>query len=76
MAIPAALAKGAVSSVGCIGNRIYTGLGDDELYAVIPGIDLERVAAELQTIVTANLTLAEFHRERRRILEAPPVTGQ
>ena len=51
MAIPAALAKGAVTSAGCIGNRIYTGLGDDELYAVIPGIDLERVADEVKTIV-------------------------
>ena len=65
MAIPAALAKGAVASAESIGNRTYTGLGDDELYAVIPAIDLERVADEVETIVAANLTLAEYHRGRR-----------
>ena len=75
MAIPAALAKGAVSSAACIGNRIYTGLGDDELYTVIPAIDLERVADEVETIVAANLTLAEYHRERRRTLETIPAQG-
>jgi len=70
MAIPAALAKGAVASSACIGNRIYTGLGDDELYAVIPAIDLERVADEVETIAAANLMLAEYHGNRRRTLEA------
>src|SRR6266849_5452249 len=76
MAIPAALAKGAVASAGCIGNRIYTGLGEDELYAVIPAIDLERVADEVETIVAANLMLAEYHRERRRTLEDHPGPGK
>lgn len=76
MAIPAALVKGAVSSAGCIGNRVYTGLGDDELYTVIPGIDLERVADELETIVAANLKLAEYHRERRVTLETIPGAGK
>ena len=28
---------GGVTSLGCIGNRVYTGLGDDELYFTIPG---------------------------------------
>lgn len=72
MAIPAALAKGAVASAACIGNRIYTGLGEDEMYAVIPAIDLERVAAEVETIAAANLMLAEYHRDRRRTLAAQP----
>jgi uncharacterized protein (DUF169 family) len=71
MAIPAALAKGAVASAGCIGNRIYTGLGEDELYVMVPGIDLERVAGEVETIVAANATLAEYHRQRQRTLETP-----
>jgi uncharacterized protein (DUF169 family) len=31
MALPAALQHGALVSLGCIGNRIYTGLGEDEL---------------------------------------------
>src|SRR5690349_3058452 len=29
-----------VSSLGCIGNRVYTGLGDDEFYVAVPGHSL------------------------------------
>lgn len=68
MAIPAALAQGAVASAGCIGNRTYTGLGDDELYVAVPGRDLERIAAEVETIAAANQKMAEYHRERRELL--------
>lgn len=65
MALPAALERGAVASTGCVGNRIYTDLGDDELYVAVRGSDLERVAAEVQTIASANARLAEYHRARR-----------
>jgi hypothetical protein len=34
MALPATLQHGAIASFGCIGNRVYTGLGEDELYAI------------------------------------------
>jgi len=65
MALPAALEKGTVSSLGCIGNRVYTGLGEDELYVVVPGADLAKVATALQTIVSANQALEECARNRR-----------
>jgi uncharacterized protein (DUF169 family) len=65
MAIPAALKHGMVTSGGCIGNRVYTNLGNDELYAAIPGSALERVAQELETIVSANQTLEQYHRGRQ-----------
>jgi uncharacterized protein (DUF169 family) len=68
MALPAALAGGAVASAGCIGNRIYTDLGDDELFVAVPGRDVARVADELATIIAANDTLAGYHRDRRRAL--------
>ncbi|HUI79562.1 MAG TPA: DUF169 domain-containing protein [Bryobacteraceae bacterium] len=68
MALPAALANGAVTSSGCIGNRIYTEIGDDELYVVLRGTDLEKIAGEIDTIYTANQTLTEYHRERRQNL--------
>ena len=68
MALPAALEKGVVISSACIGNRVYTDLGEDEMYAVIPGKDLERVVAELETITMANAALAEYHRARRQTL--------
>ena len=65
MAIPAAIAHGMVTSAGCIGNRVYTNIGDDELYAAIPGNALELVARELQTIASANEALAQHHRGRQ-----------
>jgi uncharacterized protein (DUF169 family) len=68
MAIPAALTHGVVMSAGCIGNRVYTEIGDDELYAAIPGRDLERVCGELQTIVDANAALEQHHRGRKATL--------
>ena len=68
MALPAAVAGGTIASTACIGNRVYTDLGDDELYVAIPGRDLARVAAALTTIISANDTLAEYHRDRRRTL--------
>jgi uncharacterized protein (DUF169 family) len=68
MAIPAALASGAVASTGCIGNRTYTGLDDDQIYFTLRGTDLERIAAEIETIEAANLSLTAYHQERRRTL--------
>jgi uncharacterized protein (DUF169 family) len=68
MALPAALAGGVIASTGCIGNRVYTDLGDDELYVAIPGRDLARLADEAQTIAAANASLAEYHRGRRQAL--------
>src|ERR1700690_918089 len=43
MALPAALQHGTITSLGCMGNRVYTGLGEDELYVVLRGKDLENV---------------------------------
>jgi uncharacterized protein (DUF169 family) len=68
MALPAALAGGAVASTGCIGNRTYTGVSDDELYVAVPGKDLARVVDEVATISKANTALSDYHRERRRTL--------
>jgi uncharacterized protein (DUF169 family) len=65
MAIPAAMADGVVTSAGCIGNRVYTDLGEDELYSAIPGAALQAVADALETIVSANAALAQYHRGRR-----------
>src|SRR5262249_54950847 len=60
-ALPASLAQGVIATTGCVGNRVYTDLGEDELYVVIPGKDVARVAAEAQTIANANLKLVEYH---------------
>src|SRR6267142_4147570 len=68
MAFPASLAQGVIATTGCVGNRVYTDLGEDELYVVIPGKDVARVADEAQTIANANLKLSEYHRGRRQTL--------
>jgi uncharacterized protein (DUF169 family) len=68
MALPAALAHGTVSSLGCIGNRVYTGLGADEMYVVVPGAKLEAVSDALGIISTANTTLEEYARGRQATL--------
>jgi uncharacterized protein (DUF169 family) len=68
MAIPAALSSGVASSLGCIGNRIYTGIADHEFYSVIAGRDLASVVAQLDTIASANAALTEYHTGRRASL--------
>ena len=67
-ALPAALTQGVMASTGCIGNRVYTDLDNDELYVAIPGKDVAKLAAEAPTIASTNAALAEYHRDRRRAL--------
>jgi uncharacterized protein (DUF169 family) len=68
MAVPAALANGAVLSTGCVGNRVYTAIGDDVLYLALPGRDLAAVVDALPGLAKANDALAAYHRERQAAL--------
>jgi len=68
MSIPASMQMGAVGSTGCIGNRVYTEIGEDDLYIAIRGSDLEKVVGELDTIINANNDLREYHRTRKKAL--------
>lgn len=68
MALPASMAHGTITSLGCIGNRIYTGLGDDEIYVVLRAQDLPAVAEALQVIGGANAALRDYARGRREQL--------
>jgi uncharacterized protein (DUF169 family) len=64
--IPAALGSGqGNTSLGCIGNRVYTGLGDAELYFTIPGPALPEVVGRLASIIHANRELQRYHEGRR-----------
>ncbi|HEY6360828.1 MAG TPA: DUF169 domain-containing protein [Vicinamibacterales bacterium] len=65
MAIPASLTDAVVSSMGCVGNRMYTGLSDSELYASVSGKQLGAVAEQLVTIVAANVVLSTYYEQRR-----------
>ena len=68
--VPAALAGSLSSSLGCVGNRVYTKMTDDQFYAMIRGGELEAFMHELSTIAAANVALAEYHRDRRRTIVA------
>ncbi len=64
-AVPEAIQSGGViTSLGCIGNRVYTGLGDDEAYMAIPGPRVYEVCGKLGALVEANNQLESFHRSR------------
>jgi uncharacterized protein (DUF169 family) len=52
------------TSFGCIGNRVYTGLGDDEGYYAIPGTKVAAVVQKLAIIIEANRQLEVFHKSR------------
>jgi uncharacterized protein (DUF169 family) len=63
--IPAASSSsGAVASFGCIGNRVYTGLADDEFYVTVPGAGLAPTLDRLAVILNANVQLKAFHEAR------------
>ncbi|MEP6601279.1 MAG: DUF169 domain-containing protein [Nitrospirota bacterium] len=63
--LPEALQSGrSATSFGCIGNRVYTGLGDDEGYYAIPGVHVTEVVSRLALITDANRRLEQFHQSR------------
>ena len=68
MALPASLQHGTITSLGCIGNRVYTDLGEEAMYVVIRGKDLVSVVDALQTIARANVALENYAVGRREQL--------
>lgn len=62
-AIPMVLQTGrSAASLGCIGNRVYAQMSDDELYLALPGSQLDRVVEKLAAIIHANCELEKYHR--------------
>jgi uncharacterized protein (DUF169 family) len=63
--LPQALQSGRTAvSLGCVGNRVYTGARDDEAYFAIPGDKVDAVLSRLTVIARANRELETFHRGR------------
>ena len=63
--IPAARQQGRlITSLGCIGNRVYNELADDQLYVALPAERMVEVIKHLETVVEANRQLERLHRER------------
>ena len=64
-AIPEVIQSGlSATNLGCIGNRVYTELGDHELYFAFAGERLDRIVEKLETIIDANQALQKYHSER------------
>ena len=51
-------------SLGCVGNRVYTGAPDDEAYLALPAQHIPAIVAKLAVIKQANDQLLAFHRAR------------
>jgi len=51
----------ATSSFGCIGNRVYTGLPDDEVWFACSGDQITSLVARLTPLAKANEELESFH---------------
>jgi len=68
MALPASLQHGAIFSLGCIGNRVYTGLSETQMYFVVCSQDLEAIADALEVVNGANAALSDYAIGRRQKL--------
>ncbi len=55
--------QSAAVSLGCAGNRTYTGLRDDELYVTIPGPKWQDFRLSLAAIVGANQRMSDYYVE-------------
>ncbi|MCG9129727.1 DUF169 domain-containing protein [Candidatus Poribacteria bacterium] len=67
--IPAVMESGqTASSLGCIGNRVYTALSDDDFYFAFQGKHTATIIEKLQTIINANSELEKYHQQRQEDL--------
>jgi uncharacterized protein (DUF169 family) len=66
----AAMQYGAIASLGCIGNRVHTGLEEDEMYVVLRGKDLASIAEALHVISGRNSAPRDYARGRREQLSS------
>ena len=64
--IPAVMDSGqSASSLGCIGNRVYTALSDDDFYFAFPGKHTDSIIEKLEMIIHANSELEKYHQQRQ-----------
>ncbi|MSP63962.1 MAG: hypothetical protein EXR72_27200 [Myxococcales bacterium] len=68
MAIPAAVAGGTTLSHGCVGNRVYTDVGEGDLYVMLRTADVEGLLAALPRVHDANRQLLDYHQARKQTL--------
>jgi uncharacterized protein (DUF169 family) len=70
--LPLTTTSGQTSiSLGCKGNRTFTGLPDEEMYVAIPGDKWEAVIEKLTETHAANLAMGRYYSNRKAQLAAP-----
>jgi uncharacterized protein (DUF169 family) len=70
--LPLTTTSGQTSiSLGCKGNRTFTGLPDEEMYVAIPGDKWEAVIEKLTETHAANLAMGKYYSNRKAQLAAP-----
>jgi uncharacterized protein (DUF169 family) len=64
--LPLAAASRQTSiSLGCKGNRTFTGLPDEEMYVAIPGEKWQAVLGKLAEAQDANAAMESYYREKK-----------
>ena len=64
--LPLASRTGVASlSLGCMGNRTFTGLPDEELYVCIPGARWDSLVSKLTEIGRANSAMQQHYRNHK-----------
>jgi len=64
--IPAVMQTGQMAmSLGCIGNRVYNGLADGDIYLAADPRKIPVIIEKLLVVVQANKKLEEFHLTRK-----------
>jgi len=64
--LPLACGSGhAAISLGCAGNRTYTGLPASEMYVCVPGAKWDAVASQLAVVLSANEAISTYNRQRQ-----------
>ena len=64
--LPLAINQNSASlSLGCKGNRSYTGLPDTEMYVAIPGKHWNAVVEKIVEKTAANQAIGEYHESRK-----------
>jgi uncharacterized protein (DUF169 family) len=64
--LPLTLASEMTSiSLGCKGNRTFTGIADDEMYVSIPAAKLAAVVEKLAEAHAANCAMAKYYEEKK-----------
>jgi uncharacterized protein (DUF169 family) len=58
-------------SLGCQGNRMYTGLADGEVYITVPGDRWSDFVEQVREVRRANDAMADYYAARRDALDSP-----